>query len=115
MPKQLNRLLKKGILVQFGTKMFVTKMLEDYTEMDKMVTKQLTEYKDIIQVHDHTMVKKVKKCLTHQMLKSRGGVGQSKGHNNQFEEAKTHQECKVQLVRQRNLYLVIPLGQVHLQ
>ena len=47
-PKILNRLLKKGTLLQFGTKMFVTKMLEDYTEMGKMVTKQLTEHQDII-------------------------------------------------------------------
>ena len=38
-PKILNRLLKKGTLLQFGTKMFVTKMLEDYTKMAKMVTK----------------------------------------------------------------------------
>ena len=38
-PKILNRLLKKGILLQFGTKTFVTKMLEDYTEISKMITK----------------------------------------------------------------------------
>ena len=38
-PKILNRLLKKGTLLQFGTKTFVTKMLEDYTEMGKMVAK----------------------------------------------------------------------------
>ena len=38
-PKILNRLLKKGTLLQFGTKMFVTKILEDYTEMGKMVAK----------------------------------------------------------------------------
>ena len=47
-PKILNRLLKKGTVLQFGTKMFVMKKLEDYTEMGKMVTKQLTEYQDII-------------------------------------------------------------------
>ena len=39
MPKILNRLLKKGTLLQFGTKMFVTKTLEDYMEMGKMVAK----------------------------------------------------------------------------
>ena len=38
-PKILNRLLKKGTLLQFGTKTFVTKVLEDYTEMGKMVAK----------------------------------------------------------------------------
>ena len=38
-PKILNRLLKKGTLLQFGTKTFVTKTLEDYTEMGKMVAK----------------------------------------------------------------------------
>ena len=38
-PKILNRLLEKGTLLQFGTKMFVTKALEDYTEMGKMVAK----------------------------------------------------------------------------
>ena len=47
-PKILNRLLKKGTLLQFGTKMFVMKMLEDYSEMGKMVAKQLTEDQDII-------------------------------------------------------------------
>ena len=47
-PKVLNRLLKKGILLQFGTKTFVLKMLEDYLEMGKMVAKQLTKYQDII-------------------------------------------------------------------
>ena len=47
-PKILNRLLKKGTLLQFGTKMFVTKMLEDYSQMGKMVTKRLTEHQDII-------------------------------------------------------------------
>ena len=31
MPMILNRLLKKGTLFQFGTKTFVTKMLEDYS------------------------------------------------------------------------------------
>ena len=39
MAKVLNRLLKKGTLLQFGTKMFVMKMLEDYMEMGKMVAK----------------------------------------------------------------------------
>ena len=38
-PKMLNRLLKKGTLLQFGTKTFVMKTLEDYTEMGKMVAK----------------------------------------------------------------------------
>ena len=38
-PKILNRLLKKGTLLQFGTKTFVMKTLEDYLEMGKMVTK----------------------------------------------------------------------------
>ena len=91
------------------------KVLEDYTEMSKMVAKQLTEHQDIIQVYDYKAVEKVAKHLIHQTLKSRGGVGQSKGHNNPFEEAKTHQECKAWLVHWYNLYLVIPLGQVHLQ
>ena len=36
------------ILLQFGTKMFITKMLEDYMKMGKMVAKQLTEHQDII-------------------------------------------------------------------
>ena len=47
-PKILNRLLKKGKLLQFGTKTFVTKMLEDYMEMGKIVAKQLTVHQDII-------------------------------------------------------------------
>ena len=47
-PKILNRLLKKGTLLQFGTKTFVTKMLEDYSQMGKMVAKRLTEHQDII-------------------------------------------------------------------
>ena len=47
-PKILNRLLKKGTLIQFGTKTFIMKVLEDYIEMDKMVAKQLTEHQDII-------------------------------------------------------------------
>ena len=47
-PKILNRLLKKGTLLQFGTKTFVTKTLEDYSQMGKMVAKQLTEHQDII-------------------------------------------------------------------
>ena len=38
-PKVLNRLLEKGTLLQFGTKMFITKMLEDYMEIGKMVAK----------------------------------------------------------------------------
>ena len=48
MPKILNRLLKKGTLLQFGTKTFVMKTLEDYTVMGKMVAKQLTKHQDII-------------------------------------------------------------------
>ena len=47
-PKILNRLLKKSICLQFGTKMFVTKGLEDYKEIGKMVAKQFTEHQDII-------------------------------------------------------------------
>ena len=47
-PKILNRLLKEGTLLQFGTKMFVTKMLEDYSQMGKMVAKRPTEHQDII-------------------------------------------------------------------
>ena len=114
-PKILNRLLKKGTLLQFGTKMFVTKTLEDYFQMGKMLAKQLTEHQDTMQVYNHKMVKKVKKRLVHQTLKSRGGVGQSEGHYNPLKVAKTHQECRAWLVRWRNLYLVIPLGQVYLQ
>ena len=60
-------------------------------EMGKMVAKQLTEHQDIIQVYNHEAVEKVEKHLIHQMIKNRGGVGQSKGHNNPFEEAKMHQ------------------------
>ena len=48
MPKILNRLLKKGTLLQFGTKTFVMKMLEDYMEMGKMIAKRLTDNQDII-------------------------------------------------------------------
>ena len=47
-PKILNRLLKKGTLLQFGTKTFVTKMLKDYMEMGKVVTKRLIEHQDMI-------------------------------------------------------------------
>ena len=56
-PKMLNRLLQKG--TQFGIKTFAMKVLEDYAEMGKMVTKQLTEHQDIIQVYNHEAVKKV--------------------------------------------------------
>ena len=66
MPMILNRLLKKGTLLQF----FLA--LEDYTEMGKMVAKQLTEDQDIIKLYYHKVVKKVEKRLIHQMLKSRG-------------------------------------------
>ena len=66
------------------------KVLEDYTEMGKIVAKWLTEHQDIIRVYDHKVAKKVEKRLIHQTLNGRGGVGQSKGHNNPFEEAKTH-------------------------
>ena len=38
-PKILNRLLQKGTLAQFGTKTFVTKALEDYAEMGKIIAK----------------------------------------------------------------------------
>ena len=55
-PKILNRLLKKSTLLQFGTNTFVMKALEDYTEMGKMVAKQLTEHQDIIQVYNYKVV-----------------------------------------------------------
>ena len=48
LPKLLNRLLKKNTLLQFSTKIFIMKALEDYTEIGKMVAKQLTEYQDFI-------------------------------------------------------------------
>ena len=83
--------------------MFVMEELEDYIEMGKLVAKWLTEHRDIIQVYGHKVVKKVKKCLIHQMLKGRGCVRQSKGHNNPFEESKMYQECGAQLVRWCNL------------
>ena len=38
-PKILNRLLEKGTLLQFGTKTFILKVLEHYTEIGKMVAK----------------------------------------------------------------------------
>ena len=41
--------------------MFVIKVLENYVEMGKMVTKQLTEHQGVIQVYNHKVVKKVKK------------------------------------------------------
>ena len=93
--------------------MFVMKVLEDYTEMGKMVTKQLTEHQDIIQVYNHKAVKKIEKGPIHQTLNGRGFIGQSKGHNNPFELSKMHQECIARLVHWRNLYLVIPLGKDH--
>ena len=39
MPKILNRLLEKGTMLQFSTKTFITKVLEDYTKMGKIVAK----------------------------------------------------------------------------
>ena len=81
--------------------------------MGKIVTTQLTEHQDIIQVYNHEVVKKVETRLIHQMLKSSGGVGQSKGHNNPFEEAKICQECRVRLVHWHNLDLMISLVQIH--
>ena len=68
--------------------MFVTKALEVYTEMGKMVDKWLTENQDNIQVYNHKAVKKVIKRLIHQILKSGGDVGQSKGYSNPFKEDK---------------------------
>ena len=47
-PKIPNRLLGKGTLLQFDTKIFIMKVLEDYTEMGKIVAMQLTEHQDII-------------------------------------------------------------------
>ena len=46
-------------------KTLVRKVLEDYTEMGKMVTKWLTEHQDIIQVYNYKMVEKVEKHLIH--------------------------------------------------
>ena len=80
-----------------------------------MAAKRLTEYQDIIQVYDHEAVEKVKKRLIHQTLKSRGGIGQSKGHNNPFKESKMPKKRRAWLVRWRNLDLVISLGQIYLR
>ena len=66
--------------------------------MGKMITKQLTEHQDIIQVYDHEVVKKVEKRLIYQMLKGRRCVGQSEGHNNLFKESKMHKEVGAWLV-----------------
>ena len=41
------------------------KVLDDYTEMGKMVAKWLTEHQDIIQVYNHKAVKKVEKGMIH--------------------------------------------------
>ena len=90
------------------------KVLEDYAEMGKMVIKWLTEHQDIIYVYDHKVVEKVEKGLIHQMLKGRGCIRQSEGHNNRFKESKTHQKRGARLVHWNNLYFVIYLGQVHL-
>ena len=38
-PRYSTDYCKKGTLLQFGTKTFVTKALEDYAEMGKMVAK----------------------------------------------------------------------------
>ena len=38
-PKILYRLLEKGTLLQFGTKTFIMKVLEDYMEKGRMVAK----------------------------------------------------------------------------
>ena len=38
-PKILSRLLEKGTLLQFSTKTFVTKVLDEYMEMGKIVAK----------------------------------------------------------------------------
>ena len=86
------------------------KALEDYAVMGKLVTKQLTEHHDIIQIYDHKAVEKVEKYLIHHTLKGRGCVRQSEGHNSPFEESKMYQQCRVRLVCWYNLYLVIPLG-----
>ena len=102
MPKILNRLLNKDTL-QFGTRTFVKKALEDYIEIGKIVAKQLIGHQDTIQIYDYEAVEKVEKRLIHQTLKSKGSVGQSEGHNNPLEEAKTHQECRAQLVCWRSL------------
>ena len=80
-----------------------------------MVAKRLTEHQDTIQIYICEVIKKVEKRLIHQMLKARGCVGQSKGHNNPFKESKMLQECGERLVYSCNLYLVISLGQFHLQ
>ena len=73
---------------------FATKVLEDYMEMGKMIAKWLTNHQDIIQVYNHEVVKKFKKGLIYQMLKSRVGIGQSEGHNIPLKEAKMHQEYR---------------------
>ena len=77
-------------------------------EMGKMVTKRLTKDQHIFQVYDYKAVEKVKKRLIHQTLKGRGGVEQSKGYNNPFEEVKMHKECIVRLKHWYNLDFVIP-------
>ena len=73
MPTILNKLLKKGTLLQFGTKTFGTKVLEDFMKMGKMVAKQLTEHQDIIQVYNHEVVEKVKKMSDSSDAKKKRG------------------------------------------
>ena len=80
MPKILNRLLQKDTLLQFGTKTFVTKVLENYTEMGKMGAKQYTEYQDIIQVYDHKAVEKVEKGLTKKKRSDLSDAKKYRGH-----------------------------------
>ena len=64
-PKILNRILMKRILLQLNTKIFLMKILENSVQMTYVLTLGSNAYQNIIEVHNHKVVKKVEKHLIH--------------------------------------------------
>src|SRR5882672_9491935 len=87
---------------------------QDALDMDLMIFKGIGEYEDIVEVDHYEDVIHVSEDMIHEGLECSGSIGESHGHNQEFERAIMGAKGCLPLMPSGNANIVITSMQVEL-
>src|SRR5882672_9981396 len=99
-------------LFGLGMQVILAQMFQDVSDMDLMIFKGIGEDEDIVEVDHYEDVSHVLEDMIHEGLECSRGIGESHGHNQEFEGAILGSEGCFQLMASSNMHVVVASVQV---
>src|SRR5882672_4145106 len=87
---------------------------QDALDVDLMIFQGIGEDEDIVEVYHYKDVSHVSEDMIHKGLKHSGGIGESHGHNQEFERAISGVKGCLPLVASGDVHIVVVSTQVEL-